>query len=530
MLKYSPSYEAACRSFRWHIPEFYNFALDLCDTQTHEGVDAWRSAVVIEQPDGTVEHLSFYDLHDQSRRLVGALSSRGLVAGERVLVSLRPSAALVLTLIALGKLGAVTVPLPVAQATPENLSILLQAVSCRAAILEDDLRPLLPQAGQALLFTLGPDSLNQAIAEDDGQFAPEPSHADDPAFLFFDPEKGGTGVVQAHRAVLGNLPGVEFALDFFPRPEDRFWCGVDWLSFEGLMWGVLPALHHGVPLIAGPDEIPVLDLLARHGVRTVLISTPRLLDITARANRTLMLRSLACFPVVPEEAFLPKITRHFGVTPNGLWGTPLLGAVAAENRRLMDWVPNAVGRMAPGLTVDVVDDDNHRLPADEIGRFALSTATPSAGLGFWRDGMILSTETDDGLVVGPEQGLRDLDGYIYPEDIGTAVFDTPTLETLLSCLPDIAEVALLDDPRTVRAFVVLAEGNRPTPERNDQLRSLIERYHPRHHAPEHIITVRAFPHDEQGRLDREALISYIMRLDAPDPDERLSAGPLSRQD
>lgn len=530
MLKHSPSYEAACRSFRWHIPEFYNFAQDLCDIQTHEGVDAWRSAVIVENPDGTTNHLSFYDLHDQSRRLVGALFNRGLLAGERVLVSLPPSTTLILTLVALGKLGAVTVPLPVAQVTPETLQALFLAVPCRAAIVADTLRPVLAQSATELSFILGPAELAQVIAEDDGEFVPEPSHADDPAFLFFDPEIGGRGVVQPHRAVLGNLPAVEFALDFFPRPEDRFWCGVEWLSFEGLMWGVLPALHHGVPLITGPENVPVMDLLARHSVRTVLLSTAALLELTARANRNLLLRSMACFPMVPDPVLLPKISRHFGVVPNGLWGSHLLGAIAAENRRLMDWVPNSVGRMAPGLTVDVVDEDNKRLPADEVGRFALEATTPSAGLGFWNDGSILSTTTEDGLVVGPEQGVRDLDGYLFPEEIGPTVFDLLTLESLLACLPDIAEVALLEDSRTIRAFVVLEKGKRPTPERNEILRSLVGRYHPQHRTPEHIIAVRAFPHDAQGRLDRDALISYIMRLEAPDPEERLSAGPLSRQD
>jgi acetyl-CoA synthetase len=50
--------------------------------------------------------------------------------------------------------------------------------------------------------------------------------------------------------LLGHLPGVEMPHDFFPQPGDHFWTPADWAWIGGLFDVLLPAWHHGVPVLA----------------------------------------------------------------------------------------------------------------------------------------------------------------------------------------------------------------------------------------------------------------------------------------
>ena len=89
--------------------------------------------------------------------------------------------------------------------------------------------------------------------------------ADDPAFLNFTSGTTGNpkGALQAHRSMLGHMPGIELGLDFFPQPGDCMWSPADWAWLAGLMDVLMPAWFHGV---AGAD-LPRAALRPGAGVR-----------------------------------------------------------------------------------------------------------------------------------------------------------------------------------------------------------------------------------------------------------------------
>ena len=47
--------------------------------------------------------------------------------------------------------------------------------------------------------------------------------------------------------LLGHLPNVEMAHDFFPKPGDLMWTPADWAWIGGLFDVLFPAWYHGVP-------------------------------------------------------------------------------------------------------------------------------------------------------------------------------------------------------------------------------------------------------------------------------------------
>jgi len=106
------------------------------------------------------------------------------------------------------------------------------------------------------------------------------------------------GALHGHRVLLGHLPGVETHHDFFPQPGDLAWTPADWAWMGGLCNILLPALYHGVPVVAhrmarfDPDE--AYDLMLTHKVRNVFLPPTALKYMRgAQVPEGLSLRSVA---------------------------------------------------------------------------------------------------------------------------------------------------------------------------------------------------------------------------------------------
>ena len=78
------------------------------------------------------------------------------------------------------------------------------------------------------------------------------TRADDPALIIYTSGTTGPpkGALHAHRVLLGHLPGVEMSHDFAPQAGDRFWTPADWAWIGGLYDVLMPAWHHGLPVVS----------------------------------------------------------------------------------------------------------------------------------------------------------------------------------------------------------------------------------------------------------------------------------------
>src|SRR5262249_48299660 len=83
-------------------------------------------------------------------------------------------------------------------------------------------------------------------------YSPKNTRAEDPALIIYTSGTTGLpkGALHAHRVLLGHLPGIEMPYDLFPQPGDRIWTPADWAWIGGLLDVLLPALHHGVAVVA----------------------------------------------------------------------------------------------------------------------------------------------------------------------------------------------------------------------------------------------------------------------------------------
>src|SRR5262245_46015112 len=68
-------YDALYRSFRWQVPAQYNIGVDVCDRWAQS--EPRRTAILNVTSAGTVEEISYGDLHETSNRLANVLRARG---------------------------------------------------------------------------------------------------------------------------------------------------------------------------------------------------------------------------------------------------------------------------------------------------------------------------------------------------------------------------------------------------------------------------------------------------------------------
>ncbi|NFV81197.1 acyl-CoA synthetase [Magnetospirillum aberrantis] len=546
MLKPAKSYEEACRTFRWRIPDRYNIAFDVCDRQTMAGADGHRTALIVETADGSVERHTFHMLRLLSNRLANVLTRAGVMPGDRVVVSFPQSLEAAVAILAVLKLGAVAVPVPVTLGEVP-LAWRLADSGASAAVVSAEVGPRLVSAREAapslsvmVVADRAPQGCTELWTALEGAsdiFAPLVTSAEDAALLFYPEHACGkpAGVLHAHRSLPGNLPPVEMALGFFPQSGDILWSAADWMGFHGLMWALLPAWHHGVPVVAGPFGQSAEDQLAvmgRHGVRAIYAPP---LQLSALAQAALdaphpLPRALATGPAALTEPEQALALRAFGVPAHEIWGSVESGAVAANNSSLMEQLANSPGRAAPGVTVDAVDGNGRPLRAGERGMLAVAPGAPGTFVAHWNATDPSRTRLTSGWLMTGLVGTRDLDGYLWPDPQalpqGCVVMDgfTVALDEVTAALsrhPKVAAAAVLEiKPGEIKAFVVPAAGVAGDVTLARELQDFVTTRRAAHEVPRRVEFVADLPHAEDGSVAHDQLLSMPVRLDAPSRDER----------
>ncbi len=284
MLPDATSYESLRDRFAWEIPEFYNIGVDVCDKWAASRPDGL--AVSFVDDTGMVRDLGFGELRDQSNRLANCLVADGVARGDRVGILLPQAPETALGHIAVYKIGAIAVPMSVLfgvealchRMSDSGASVVITDLDGAAKI--SPLRAELPALRSILAIDGAAGDardLHRSMADCSAEFEPVPTRADDPAMIIYTSGTTGPpkGALHAHRTLLGHMPGIEMSHDFFPKPGDKMWTPADWAWAGGLLDVLLPALHHGVPVVARrfarfSGEV-AFDLIRDHGIQNAFL-------------------------------------------------------------------------------------------------------------------------------------------------------------------------------------------------------------------------------------------------------------------
>ena len=542
MLRRGASFDEVRSLFRWEIPTEYNIGVDVCDRWAERDPD--RLAIIDVEPGKPARRYSFADLRAMSNRLANALVARGLGrhggTGDRIGVLLPQRIETALAHIASARLGCISIPL-FTLFGPEALLHRLRDSGARAVITDAagiaKLAPLLDQLPELKVIlcvdrAVGPaEDFAAACAAASDAFEPVRTLAEDPALLIYTSGTTGNpkGALHAHRVLLGHLPGVEISHEFQPHEGDRFWTPADWAWIGGLLDVLMPALHHGIAVVAcrfakfTPEA--AFELIRDYHIRNVFLppTALKMMKLVPDAQKFgARLRSVASGGETLGEELLDWGRATLGVTINEFYGQTECNMVVSSCATLETPTPGIMGRAVPGHVVEVIDTrTGEPQPDDAEGAIAVLAPDPVMFLGYWNNPEATREKFVDGprgkwLLTG-DRGLRDGQGrlrFLGRDDdvIGSAGYriGPAEIEDCLIAHPAVRLAGAVGKPDPLRgavvaAYVVLKDGFQPSDALAADIAGFVKSRLAAHEYPRVVRFIDEMPMTTTGKIVRRTL-------------------------
>lgn len=527
--------EAQLRAaFRWSIPQHYNIGVDVCDRWAAAEPD--RPAIFEVSPEGAVKTASYGAIRDASNRLANGLTRRGIGRGDRIAILLPQAIEVAQAHVAAYKLGAITLPLA-ALFGVDALAYRLADAGARVLITNaaglEKIRAINPlPANLELILSIdgaeGPAlDYHQLLADNSPAFTPVDTLADDPAMMIYTSGTTGhpKGALHAHRVLLGHLPGVQLPHDFFPQAGDRMWTPADWAWAGGLLNGLLPSMHFGVPTIArkfdkfDPEE--AFGLMERMQVRNTFVPPTALRMLRAvknpRQRFKLCLRTVASGGEALGAETFAWGQEQLGLTINEFYGQTECNLVLGSSAALGMVKPGLIGKPIPGHQVAVIRTDGSRCEVGELGQIAVKRPDPVMFLHYWNKPEATQEKFIGDWMTTGDQGEVDEDGFIRfvgrDDDVITSAgyrIGPTEIEDCLMQHPAIALAAVVGKPdplRTeiVKAFVVLKSGYDEQPDLASEIGGFVKARLSAHEYPREVEFIKELPLTTTGKVIRRLL-------------------------
>ncbi|MCI0530020.1 MAG: acyl-CoA synthetase [Nitrospira sp.] len=531
-------YEKLYTQFQWSIPAHYNIGVDICDR--HAAIDEKKVALIYEDGSGRVENYTFGDLRNQSNQLANLLTHLGMVQGNRFGIVLSQQPETLIAHLAGFKLGLINIPL-FTLFGPEALEYRLQNSQTRVVMVDVEnlekileIKPRLEALEKIICVGQPTTQLPEGVLDytkelqkASDRFTPVTTTAEDPALIIYTSGTTGPpkGALHAHRVLLGHLPGVELANNFFPQPGDLSWTPADWAWIGGLIDVLFPSLHYGVPVLAfrakkfEPEQ--ALDLMVRHRVQNTFLpptALKMLRSIQGIKNKYhLHLRAVLSGGEPLGEEVLAWGRTELGLDINEFYGQTEANLLVGNCSVMMPIKPGSMGRPTPGHVVTVVDEKGNLLRPGEVGEIAVKKGDPVMFLEYWQNPQATREKfVGDWLLTG-DTGHFDEDGYFWfsgrKDDVITSAgyrIGPAEVEDCLLKHPAVALSAVIGVPDEIRgsivkAFIVLKEGYPASPALAEEIKNFVKTRLAAHEYPRDMEFVTELPMTVTGKIKRGEL-------------------------
>ena len=361
----------------WRVPERFNFARDVVEPRTGPALTFLSAA-------GDRRDLGFAEVTARAAQWANRLAKRGVAPGDRVLVLVGKTLEWHPIMLALLKLGAVSIPCS-EMLRHKDLAFRVEHSGARLVVADRQAEGEVEGLGAELVFT------DAAGLDDEAQSAPTvDTAAGDLAFILYTSgtTKDPKGVVHTHAYCYAKRMQAERWLA--ARPGDHVWCTAA-TGWAKSIWNVLLGpwsagasivLHEGA---FEPEER--FRLLSELGV-SVLCQAPTEYRLMAKLDgldrfELAGLRHMvsAGEPLNPEvikafrDAFGLTIHDGYGQTENTL----LVGNLPGAEIR-----PGSMGLPSPGHEIAVIDEGGHVVDDGAEGDIALAGRPPSLFREYYR--------------------------------------------------------------------------------------------------------------------------------------------------
>lgn len=503
----------------------------LCDSHPTD-----RTALLFEAQDGKAEALTYGELASRSRRLAGSLRERGVAPGAPVAVMMGKSPDLLVSLLAIWRLGAVHVPLFTAFG-PEAIRHRLRQSGAVALIADAASRSKLEADGSDRLAVFcrsaeGTDvDLGDAI-ENGPEIEAVPRGGDDQLVLLFTSGTTGNpkGVPVPTRALASFRSYMEHGLDL--KADDAYWNLADPGWAYGLYYGVIGPLLLGQRILwrgVGFDPRDTLEAIVRHRISN-LAGAPTVFRTLRAAGVPRAFRDESSLRVVSSAGeplnaeLLAWSESELGTQIHDHYGQSELGMAVYFSHRpelASEPVAGSMGRPAPGYRAVTLDRTGSEiLEAD--GDLAIDVeASPQywfAGYHRDRERTAERFRGDGRYYLTGDSARQAQDGLFFYASRADDVITTSgyrvgpfEVESALLRHPAVSEVAVIGTPDELRgeavtAIVVtnLAAGERG-PDLARQLQASVKAGLAKHLYPRRIAFVAELPKTPSGKVQRNLL-------------------------
>src|SRR6185437_1427354 len=319
--------------------------------------------------------------------------------------------------------------------------------------------------------------------------------------------------------------GVELPHEFFPQAGDLFWTPADWAWIGGLIDVLLPAWHHGIPVLAHRarkfDPEAAFELVGRHGVRNVFLP-PTALKLMRQARpaadgKAATLRTVASGGETLGSELLDWGRATFGLTVNEFYGQTECNLIVGNAAGLFPVRPGSMGRPIPGHEIGIVDAAGLPVAQGETGFVGVRRPDPVMFLGYWRKPEATAEKfAGDWLMTG-DLARQDEEGHLWfvgrSDDLITSAgyrIGPGEIEDCLMKHPAVAIAAAIGVPDPVRteivkAFLVLKPGHEGTPALAREIQDFVGRRLAAHEYPRRVEFVDELPMTTTGKIIRKAL-------------------------
>jgi acetyl-CoA synthetase/medium-chain acyl-CoA synthetase len=527
-------YDEARRSFRWQVPEFFNFAVD---TISGWAADPSRLAMLYRDQHDQERHITFAEFANRSDRLAAALRAQGIGPGDRVLIVLPRVPEWWESILAVMKLGAISLP-GTTLLTARDLAYRIGRSEAKAIVTDEAVAPRVDEAAEhcptlQLPVIVGGEragwaSYERLLAESPGGFEPVRTRSDDPCMLYF--TSGTTAhpkmVLHTHASYpIGHVVTGAYWLAIGPgdlhwNVSDNGWAKAAWSSLFGpWIQGAALFIHDArgrfdpAGTLAMLEQYPITSFCAAPTIYRMLV----LQDLAALKPMALRSCIGAGEPLNPEV--IETWRAATGMTIRDGYGqteTVLL----CGNLPGMEVRPGSMGKPMPGFDVCIVDDDGRELPVGHEGHIGVRIR-PERPVGFfhgyWKEPELTERAFAGDFYLTGDRATRDEDGYLWfvgrADDviISAGYRISPfEIESALIEHPAVAESAVVASPDPIRgdivkAFIALKPGREPSDALAQEIVTFVQNLTEPYAHPREVEFVGELPKTISGKIRRVEL-------------------------